>query len=78
MTKDSSLILYTHPDCSYSTAAKADFDDQGIQYTEKDITLDPDWSSHVCPLIQGSRIHRELDLLAVQKYSKNLLMPQAQ
>jgi glutaredoxin len=56
LTKDSSLILYTHPDCSYSTAAKSDFDDQGIRYTEKDITQDPKFAQELEELTKGERI----------------------
>ena len=31
------IIVYTHPDCAYSTATKIDYNNRGITFTEIDI-----------------------------------------
>jgi len=35
------LEIYTKPGCPYCAAAKQDFEDKGISYTEHDVTSDP-------------------------------------
>lgn len=35
------IVIYTKPTCPYCRAAKEDFEDRGIEYTEFDVTSDP-------------------------------------
>ena len=39
--KTATITIYTHPDCSYSTAAKDDFQSKGVLFHEIDVTLHP-------------------------------------
>ena len=55
MAKDATLIIYTHPDCSYSAAAKADMDGNGIPYKEIDVTLHPEAIQELERLTGGER-----------------------
>ena len=36
------IIIYTHPDCSYSAAAKDNFQKSGVEFREIDVTLHPE------------------------------------
>ena len=36
------LVLYTHPDCSYSAALKQELIEQGTEFCEVDLALRPD------------------------------------
>ena len=56
MAPSETLIIYTHPDCEYSAAAKLDFDQQGIPYREIDVTKVPDASEELERLTGGERI----------------------
>ncbi|MHB9053418.1 MAG: Uxx-star family glutaredoxin-like (seleno)protein [Thermoleophilia bacterium] len=35
------IIIYTKPGCPYCAAAKEDFKEKGIEYTEYDVKSDP-------------------------------------
>lgn len=35
-----SIVIYTKPGCPFCAAAKEDFNSNGIQYTELDVTTD--------------------------------------
>jgi glutaredoxin len=35
------VVIYTKPGCPYCAAAKEDFEEKGIGYTEHDVTTDP-------------------------------------
>jgi len=35
------VVIYTKPGCPYCAAAKKDFKEKGVQYTEYDVTSDP-------------------------------------
>ena len=50
------LVMYTHPDCSYSNALKAEFDSEGRAYDEIDLSLKPDAWAEVEKLTGGERI----------------------
>ena len=51
-----SAILYTHPDCTYSSALKAELDEAGTAYREIDLSLDPSHWGEVERLADGERI----------------------
>ena len=51
-----SAILYTHPDCTYSSALKAELDEAGTEYREVDLALDPARWAEVERLADGERI----------------------
>ena len=50
------LIIYTHPECNYSDAAKDDFRKQGIDFYEIDVTLRPETVPDLERLTGGERI----------------------
>ena len=50
------IIIYTHPDCSYSAAAKDDFQKSGVDFREIDVTLHPEAVAEVERLTGGERI----------------------
>jgi len=49
-------ILYTHPDCSYSTALKEELDSANTSYLEIDLSLHPDAWAKLEQLTGGERI----------------------
>jgi len=50
------IIIYTHPDCSYSAAAKDDFQKSGVDFREIDVTLHPGAVAELERLTGGERI----------------------
>ena len=52
----SSLILYTHPDCAYSTAAKSDLQKLETEFIEIDISKQPEALAELLKLTGGERI----------------------
>ena len=50
------IILYTHPECNYSDAQRADFVKDGVQFTEIDVTKEPDKIAELERLTGGERI----------------------
>lgn len=50
------LILYTHPDCSYSDALKGEFDAEGRVYDEIDLSIKPEAWADLEKLTDGERI----------------------
>ena len=50
------LIIYTHPDCEYSAAAKLEFDELSISYREIDVTKVPGAVEELERLTGGERI----------------------
>ena len=54
--KTATITIYTHPDCSYSTAAKDDFQSKGILFHEIDVTLHPEAVPELEKLTGGERI----------------------
>ena len=53
---NSSLILYTHPDCAYSAAAKADLQKLETEFIEIDISKQSEALSELLQLTGGERI----------------------
>jgi len=51
-----SVVLYTHPDCTYSAALKDELDEAGTVYTEIDLSLRPEAWADVEKLADGERI----------------------
>ena len=52
----SKVIIYTHPDCPYSTAAKDDYQDRGVEFQEIDVSLQPEAIPDLERLTGGERI----------------------
>ena len=50
------IVVYTHPDCAYSAAAKMDFRKRKIAYTEIDVARQPDKIPDLLKLTNGERV----------------------
>ena len=50
------IVIYTHPDCSYSSAVKDEFTESDIPFTEIDLSLNPKAWQEVERLTGGERI----------------------
>ena len=48
--------LYTHPDCTYSTARKAELDEAGDSYIEVNLALEPERWADLEEITGGERI----------------------
>lgn len=55
-TNDSAVILYTHPDCAYSSAAKMDYRQRKVTYTEIDISKQTNQIPALIKLTGGERL----------------------
>ena len=49
-------IIYTHPDCAYSSAAKMDYRKRKVEYTEIDLSKQADQIPALLTLTDGERI----------------------
>lgn len=47
------LIIYTKPGCPYCAAAKEDFAQRGLNYTEYDVSTDPARKEEAISLAKG-------------------------
>ena len=54
--KTATIIIYTHPDCSYSDAQRDDYLKQGVEFHEIDVTLHPEAVPGLERLTGGERI----------------------
>ena len=52
----SNIVMYTHPDCPFSAAAKMDYRRNKISYTEIDLGKEPDKIPDLTSLTNGERI----------------------
>ena len=52
----SDTLIYTHPDCAYSSAAKMDYRKRKVQYTEIDLSKKADQIPALLELTNGERI----------------------
>ncbi len=52
----SNTLIYTHPDCAYSSAAKMDYRKQKIDYTEINLSKNPDQIPALLELTNGERV----------------------
>ena len=50
------MIVYTHPECSYSDALKEELDADSVAYDEIDLALQPDKWATLEALTDGERI----------------------
>ncbi len=51
-----SIIIYTHPDCAYSSAAKMDYQSRNVEYTEIDVSKQADQIPSLLELTNGARL----------------------
>ena len=56
MTEEAVLTIYTHPECTYSQAAKADLERDQILFREIDVTVVPGSIEKLEELTGGERI----------------------
>ena len=52
----SPYILYTHPDCAFSAAAKMDYRKRKVDYVEIDVSKQPDKIPDLEQLTGGERL----------------------
>ena len=52
----SNTLIYTHPDCAYSSAAKMDYRKRKIDYTEIDLSKKADQIPALLELTSGERV----------------------
>ena len=52
----SDTLIYTHPDCDYSSAAKMDYRKRKIDYTEIDLSKKADQIPALLELTDGERV----------------------
>ena len=51
-----STIIYTHPDCAYSSAAKMDYRQRKVEYTEIDLSKQTGEIPGLLELTGGERV----------------------
>ena len=51
-----STIIYTHPDCAYSSAAVMDFRKRKVEYTQIDLAKQADQIPALLALTDGERV----------------------
>ena len=49
-------VVYTHPDCAFSAAAKMDFRKRKVEYLEIDVSKEPDRIPELLEMTNGERI----------------------
>ena len=49
-------LIYTHPDCAFSAAAKMDFRQRKVDYVEIDVSIEIDKIPDLLALSNGERI----------------------
>ena len=52
----SDTLIYTHPDCAYSSAAKMDYRKRKVEYTEIDLSKMADQIPTLLELTNGERV----------------------
>ena len=55
-TSGKQVILYTHPDCAYSAAAKMDYRQRRIDFVEIDVSKEKDKIPDLEQLTGGERV----------------------
>ncbi len=50
------VIIYTHPDCTFSAAAKTDFRRRKVAYVEVDLAKEPGRIPELLKLSNGERV----------------------
>ena len=56
MTQASETILYIHPDCAFSAAAKMDYRKRKVAYEEVDLSKQEDRIPELLALTNGERV----------------------
>ena len=51
-----SILIYTHPDCAYSVAAKMDYRKRKVEFTEIDLSKQADEIPALLELTDGERV----------------------
>ena len=51
-----STFIYTHPDCAFSSAAKMDYRQRKVEYTEIDLSKQADQIPALLELTDGERV----------------------
>ena len=51
-----STLIYTHPDCAFSAAAKMDYRQRKVEYLEIDVSKEPDKIPELLELTGGERL----------------------
>lgn len=55
-SNEAATIIYTHPDCAYSAAAKMDYRRNKVSYVEVDVSKEPDRIPELLELSKGERV----------------------
>ena len=55
-TSEPAIVMYTHPSCAFSAAAKADYRKRQIEFVEIDLSLQPDEIPGLERLTGGERV----------------------
>ena len=55
-TSESTVFIYTHPDCAYSQAAKMDYRQRKVAFVEIDISKEPDKIPELLAHSGGERV----------------------
>ena len=53
---EQTVIIYTHPDCAFSAAAKMDYRKRNVSFLEIDVSKEPDKVSDLLKLTNGERL----------------------
>ena len=53
---EAAYILYTHPDCAFSAAAKMDYRKRKVEFIEIDLSKEPDKIPDLQKLTGGERV----------------------
>ena len=56
MTQDNQVIIYTHPDCAFSAAAKMDYRKRKVAYEDVDLSKQEDRIPELLALTIGERV----------------------
>ena len=55
-SSEATVIIYTHPDCAFSGAAKMDYRQRGIPFVEVDVSKEKDKVDDLLSLTGGERV----------------------
>ena len=50
------VVLYTHPDCAFSAAAKMEYRRSNVEFLEIDVSREPDKIPNLLQLTGGERL----------------------
>ena len=56
MTQANEIVLYTHPDCAFSSAAKMDYRKRKIAYEDVDLSKQENRIPELLALTKGERV----------------------